>query len=224
MVSYDGTVKLLDFGIAKALHDAGDHRTMTGTLKGKLGYMSPEQITGKELDGRTDIFSAGVLMWEMLAGTRLFPGKNEIEVIDKVRGAEIVPPSHHNPNCPIELDEVVLRALERRAEDRWRHGSDMRVGLDEVRRYYGQHATPFGVTRWKRKLRRDTSARFASESGELTAVRQQSAETEQLLEDVDIVEIAENLEPAPIDPHSQFHEVTEDEIEIQVFYNEDATT
>ena len=217
LITDDGHLKVIDFGVAKAL--AGQLQTNSGLAKGKLGYMSVEAISGKNVDERTDIFSAGVVMWEMLTNRRLFSGKDELAIIQQVRTARIDPPSLHNMNCPIELDDIVVKALGRYREDRWPSAGEMRLALDEVRRYYGAHATPAGVSRWKRKLRRESSVRFARQQDveEPTATRLDTGDLEEF--DDDALAIPE---PAPIDPHHDFHEATQDEIEIKIYVNEDA--
>ncbi len=132
MISVDGAVKLLDFGIAKALAEANENRTVTGTLKGKFGYMSPEQVEGKEVDHRSDLFAAGVCLHEVLTGKRLFKGASDLQTIAMVRDAKVEPPSLFNPAVPPELDAVVLKALARAPDERWRSCDEMAVALDEV--------------------------------------------------------------------------------------------
>jgi len=132
MISFDGAVKLLDFGIAKALAEANENRTVTGTLKGKFGYMSPEQVEGKEIDHRSDLFAAGVVLHEILTGKRLFKGGSDLQTIAMVRDAKVDPPSLHNPAVPRELDEICLKALARVPDDRWQGCDEMAVALDEV--------------------------------------------------------------------------------------------
>ncbi len=132
MISFDGAVKLLDFGIAKALAEANENRTVTGTLKGKFGYMSPEQVEGKEVDHRSDLFAAGVVLHEILTGKRLFKGASDLQTIAMVRDARVEPPSMINPAVPRELDEICLRALARVPDHRYHGCDEMAVALDEV--------------------------------------------------------------------------------------------
>src|SRR5439155_19887904 len=91
MLAFDGAVKLLDFGIAKALAEASENKTQTGTLKGKFGYMSPEQVDGREIDHRSDLFAAGIVLHESLTGRRLFKGAHDLQTISLVREAKIDP-------------------------------------------------------------------------------------------------------------------------------------
>jgi serine/threonine protein kinase len=132
MISFDGAVKLLDFGIAKALAEANENRTVTGTLKGKFGYMSPEQVEGKDVDHRSDLFAAGIVLHEVLTGKRLFKGNSDLQTIAMVRDARVEPPSLLNPAVPPELDAVCLKALARHPNERWHGCDDMAAALDEV--------------------------------------------------------------------------------------------
>jgi serine/threonine protein kinase len=132
MLAFDGAVKLLDFGIAKALAEASENKTQTGTLKGKFGYMSPEQVDGREVDHRADLFATGIVLHESLTGRRLFKGAHDLQTISLVREAKIVPPSSVNPEVPPELDRICLKALARLPEDRYRSCEDMAQELDQL--------------------------------------------------------------------------------------------
>ncbi|MFP2904043.1 serine/threonine protein kinase [Pyxidicoccus sp. 3LFB2] len=128
MVTYDGVVKLLDFGIAKAKGSL--ERTSAGTVKGTTGYMSPEQVRGDKLDGRSDLFSVGVMMHELITGARLFAGKNERDEMVKILEAPIPWPSHVAPHVPEEVSKVVMQALERSREKRFLNGRDMARAIE----------------------------------------------------------------------------------------------
>lgn len=130
LISYEGEIKLVDFGIAKAATQATE--TRTGTLKGKLAYMSPEQATGKPLDHRSDIFSLGIVLHEMVTGRRLFTGNNEFALIEQVRQSQIAPPSEINRDLPQEIDELVMKALAKNPVDRFQHASDMELAIDHL--------------------------------------------------------------------------------------------
>ncbi len=127
LISYEGEVKLVDFGIAKAAKKIT--KTQAGILKGKFGYMSPEQVRGMNLTGASDIFSASTVLWEMLAGRRLFVGESDYATLEKVRGMEIPPPSTYNVNVPEELDRIVMQGLERDLEKRYERAGDMGTEL-----------------------------------------------------------------------------------------------
>jgi serine/threonine-protein kinase len=126
LLGFDGGVHLIDFGIAQA---AISTRAPDAVLRGKFGYMSPEQVRGLPVDRRADVFSLGVVLHEMLAGERLFTGPSELAVLEKVRGAEVRPPSERNPAVPATLDAVALRALAREPEDRFPWAGDLRDAL-----------------------------------------------------------------------------------------------
>ena len=133
MVRIDGVTKLVDFGIAKAANKLD--RTKTGVLKGKLQFMSPEQVTGEEVDARTDQFAMGVVLWELLTGTRLFQGENEIQILRAVTQQPILPPSSVVPGIPPDLEAVVMRMLER---DRTRRYASCAEAAEELAAWLSQ--------------------------------------------------------------------------------------
>ncbi len=130
LISYEGDIKLCDFGIAKAASKAS--KTQSGALKGKIQYMSPEQAWGKPIDRRSDLFSLGVVLHELLTGERLFRGDTDISILERVRSADVTPPSRTNPEVPQKLDAVVLRALAKDPDDRYANASDMLRELESV--------------------------------------------------------------------------------------------
>ncbi|MFN9066075.1 MAG: protein kinase domain-containing protein [Bdellovibrionales bacterium] len=109
MLSFEGEVKVIDFGIAKA--ETQMEATQAGTLKGKFGYMSPEQADGQLVDSRTDLFSLGIVLWEMLANDRLFTSNSEAAILRKIRECQIPPIRKINPSVPAELEAIVVKAL-----------------------------------------------------------------------------------------------------------------
>jgi len=131
MLSYEGAVKLLDFGIAKALGDSAEP-TKNGTMKGKYAYMAPEQTEGDNIDNRSDIFAIGIVLHEVLTGRRLFKGQNDVQTIERVRRCDVPPPSAQNPAVPRELDQIILKALQRDPARRWSNAADMADALDDV--------------------------------------------------------------------------------------------
>ncbi len=139
LVSYEGEVKLVDFGIAKAAVQSSE--TKSGVLKGKIPYMSPEQVMGGVVDRRSDIFSLGVVLYELLTRKRLFQGASEFEIIEKVKSCQVMPPSHHVPTIPSQVDDIVLKALEREPDKRYQRAEelydDLVNHLDEQRSYLG---------------------------------------------------------------------------------------
>jgi tetratricopeptide (TPR) repeat protein len=129
MVRVDGVTKLVDFGIAKAANKAS--RTQAGMVKGKLQYMSPEQVRGELLDGRSDQFSLGVVLWEMCTGRRLFKADTEVNTLQKILHTPINKPSQHVPGFPAELEAVIMRMLERDAKRRFATLGEVATRLKE---------------------------------------------------------------------------------------------
>ncbi|TNF32781.1 MAG: PEGA domain-containing protein [Deltaproteobacteria bacterium] len=132
MVSFTGEVKLMDFGIAKAAQRST--KTMAGTVKGKVAYMSPEQARGKPLDGRSDLFALGIMLWEMLTHKRLFLGDSDFETLTNVLKSEAPAPSTINPKVPKEIDEIVLKTLAKDRDER--HPNVEAFNRDLTRWYY----------------------------------------------------------------------------------------
>lgn len=130
MVTYDGVTKLLDFGIAKARGQLG--RTQMGMVKGTTGYMSPEQVRGEELDGRSDVFSVGVVLHEMLSGQRLFSALTEPEEMRLILEGPIPKLHELNELVSEELSAVVARALAREKADRFASAREMARALEKV--------------------------------------------------------------------------------------------
>ena len=128
MVQRDGTVKLLDFGVAKLSSAAG--QAVTSSLKGKFAYMAPEQVNQEPIDRRCDVFAAGIVLHELLTGRRLFGTKSELETLRRVSLAEAAPPSLGNGEVPPDLDAIVMRALSREARERFDSGEEMAAALD----------------------------------------------------------------------------------------------
>ncbi len=143
LVSYDGNIKVIDFGIAKAATN-GD-ATRAGVIKGKLSYLSPEQVMGESLDGRSDLFALGIVLWELLTGKRLFvaEGDNEFQVLKMIESCNsyVKAPSTYNPEVPKELDALVLQALSRDPKKRFQTGDDLARAL---RKILAIHFSDFG--------------------------------------------------------------------------------
>jgi len=129
LLSWRGDVKLTDFGIARAAERR--HKTEAGTLKGKYGYMSPEQVSGSEIDARSDLFSLGILLAEMVMARRLFTSTNDLDILLMVRDARLDRLQKYASEFPVELRMLTVRALQRRPEDRWQSAAQFRDALDE---------------------------------------------------------------------------------------------
>jgi serine/threonine-protein kinase len=118
LIGTNGMVKLVDFGVAKAIGRISE-ATRAGQLKGKFGYMSPEQALGKAVDRRSDIFSLGIVLFELTTSRRLFRGEHDIDTLKLVIGGPIPKPSSIDPKYPPGLERIVLKALERNPEARY---------------------------------------------------------------------------------------------------------
>tara|TARA_R110002096_G_scaffold16898_10_gene58028 strand:+ start:45168 stop:46910 length:1743 start_codon:yes stop_codon:yes gene_type:complete len=127
MLGWQGSVKIVDFGIAKAVE--GSLVSRSGSLKGKVAYMSPEQVHGHSLDGRSDLFAVGIILHELLTGERLFVGKTEAETLSKVLTQPVAAPSSMNSLVPPDLDAIVMRLLERDRVDRFTRARDAMEAL-----------------------------------------------------------------------------------------------
>jgi eukaryotic-like serine/threonine-protein kinase len=130
LVGVDGVARVLDFGVAKAQVRSG--ATKDGQMKGKLSYMSPEQLNGLEVDRRSDIFAAGIVLWEALAGRRLFAGADTGEILGKVLNSEIPTPHSIAPEIPETVSAVVMKALERNAVVRFQTAREFAVALEQA--------------------------------------------------------------------------------------------
>lgn len=122
-VTYDGNVSVVDFGIASARNRI--HNTTTGEVKGKFAYMAPEQLRGKGVDRRADVWSLGVILWEMVTMKRLFRRKTEMETIFAVASEAIPSPSSIRENLPVELEEIIVKALTRDPDQRYQTARDL---------------------------------------------------------------------------------------------------
>jgi serine/threonine protein kinase len=158
-LSYDGDVKLLDFGIAQALMK---FTSEIGILKGKFSYMSPEQIRGMPLDARTDVFSAGIILHEMLTTEKLFRGDTEFALMEKVRKAEVPPPSNFNRRVTPELDAISLKALARDVADRYQTAAQLAADLDSL--IAGYRFDPKELRQFMRQLFRKEYAKEIEET------------------------------------------------------------
>jgi len=123
LIGYDGTVKLIDFGIAKAVGNRV--KTGPGQVWGKVPYMSPEQIQGLPLSGQSDVFAAGICLYELLTGQRLFVGNSDDELMEMVRKADVPKPSAYNRRIPEMLERIVLKALASDLATRYRFANEL---------------------------------------------------------------------------------------------------
>ncbi|MBW2702938.1 MAG: serine/threonine protein kinase [Deltaproteobacteria bacterium] len=126
-VLYDGGVKVVDFGIAKSSQRIT--KTRTGMLKGKYAYMSPEQILTSDLDGRSDVFALGVVLWELLCGHKLYNQDSDLNLLKAITEQDAPSPASVNPLVPAELVRITAKALQRKKEDRYESAAALRADL-----------------------------------------------------------------------------------------------
>lgn len=147
IVCRTGVIKLVDFGVAKATN-RGHAETRTGTIKGKVPYLSPEQILEREVDERADVFQLGIVLHEMLTGCRLFKGKSDHEIMMSVLQGEVLPPSQVNPRAPSILDDIVMAALARKPCDRTESANILRMQLEQAAQRLGPPASEHDLGQW----------------------------------------------------------------------------
>ena len=185
MVTYSGGVKMIDFGIAKA--KGALPRTHHGMVKGSSGYMSPEQVLGGVLDGRSDLFAAGVLLHEFLSGERLFLTASETDAMKAVLEAPIRPPITIAPDVPVALSDVAVKATSRDLNARFATGKEMARAIDEAlgNKVFDDEQ----VSMWMSGL-------FPDGSSNVRALLRQGDSNRQLSDDAD------EVPPAPPSPPS----------------------
>ena len=173
LVSFEGEVKIIDFGIAKAAGKGS--KTQAGILKGKFGYMSPEQVRGIPIDRRSDVFSCGIVLYELLTGERLFVGESDFSTLEKVRNVEILPPSTYNRRIPDELERIVLKALAKDPEDRYQNAIDLHDELQAFVYTAGEFYSRKDLAGWMKKT---FGREIEEETAKLESYRQLKAPVE----------------------------------------------
>ena len=195
LISFEGEVKVVDFGIAKAKNKVS--KTQAGTLKGKFGYMSPEQVRGIELDNRSDIFAVGAVLYELIVGERLFLGESDFSTLEKVRNVEMVPPSQLNKSLSPQIERIVMKTLQKSRDDRYRHTSEV---SEDLQRYLFESNQPFQRTDLARYMKQHFKPEIDKEYERLERYR-----------DVSLANVA--APPSQVSNQSQDIEITVDEPE-----------
>ncbi len=150
IITHQGGVKIIDFGVAKGL--LGRYATNSGRIKGKLGYMSPEALAGREIDSRSDLYSLAVLGWELLTAQRLFRGTEQQQLSLRASKHERTPPSAHNPWVPAALDKLLAVALSENPTDRHGSARAMLGALEPLLMAEGKGASAYALRTWMRQL------------------------------------------------------------------------
>jgi len=177
-ITYDGEVKIVDFGIAKA----ASHSTMTqvGTIKGKVCYMSPEHADGKTIDHRSDIFSTGILLYEMVTGRRMYSG-DTLEILSRVREAEFEPPERVIEDLPPKVYEILHRSLAKYAGQRYQSNAEMLSDLEECIHQNSFRPTVRGLARAMKELFEEEIAaeeQVMREAAQISVTDQSEAEAD----------------------------------------------
>ena len=173
LVTYEGAVKIVDFGIAKAA--TAQVSTIAGTLKGKIPYMSPEQCRGETVDRRSDIFSIGTLLWELTTGKRLFAGDNEFAILNRVAKGDVPLPSSIRPEYPPELEAIVMRALQADPDNRYSSALDLQIDLEDFSREARLPVSSARMGRFMRDLFEEEIRKSQAEVQEETRVEPQAS-------------------------------------------------
>jgi serine/threonine-protein kinase len=150
LVAYDGSVKVTDFGIAKAtLHTA---ETRSGVLKGKVSYMSPEQVTGADIDRRSDVFALGIVFYEVATARRLFKNENDFLTMSSIVQCEIPPPTLHRPDLPVAIEKMIMKALASNPKERFSSARELHEEIERFLRSLGQQTSQRSVADYMKKL------------------------------------------------------------------------
>jgi serine/threonine-protein kinase len=150
LLGYDGSVKVADFGIAKAALRTVE--TRSGTLKGKVSYMSPEQVTGKAIDRRSDVFALGVVLYECATARRLFKGDNDFLTMSAIVQGNIPLPSLYRPDLPRILEDIIMKALATAPADRFQSADELRAVLTQFTESLGMRMSPSSIADYMKKM------------------------------------------------------------------------
>ena len=150
ILSFDGALKIIDFGVAKVI--GRRVTTQSGAIRGKLTYMSPEQVRGLPVDHRSDIFSAGIVLYEFITGRRLFRARNLAQTLRRVHEVVIPPPRQLRAEIPAVLEAIVLRALAKDPRDRFRSAMEFHAALMHFVQKQGCYSTRSRVANWMKDL------------------------------------------------------------------------
>ncbi len=173
LLSWQGEVKITDFGLAKATTQV--ELTDPGVVKGKFGYLSPEAALGETVDARTDVFATGIVLWEMLAGRRLFQGKSDFEILQLVRRAEIPGLRQFNSHVPPNLEEIIRRSLARDRDERFRSARELGQALTQFLFSTGESVSSYDLSEF---ITRVVGARVEHDGGSQPEVVNRSIQEE----------------------------------------------
>ena len=152
IVGYDGNIKVVDFGIAKAALRTTQESTKAGSLKGKVSYMSPEQCAGLPVDRRSDVYSLGIVLFEMATVRRLFKGNNDFLTMSAIVQGNIPKPSSYRPDLPPELEAIILKALALDPDNRYQSADEMREALETFAAHKGLRTSTGALASYMKQL------------------------------------------------------------------------
>ncbi len=217
IVTESGNVKIVDFGIAQAAFKLSEIEGGGGILKGKFAYMSPEQSEALPTDYRSDIFSAGIVLWEMLTGKRLFKKKSNSETIDAVRKMVIHPPSAYRAGLNPRLDEIVFKALKRDPSERYLTAADMALDITkflliEYPTFKPDQISSFLQGLFEKEEKMEDLSQEKTAHEELTAIEFTSSSNHH--SDIDFAAFEDTLivDPQELDFRSIFEEIEMDDL------------
>jgi serine/threonine protein kinase/cytochrome c-type biogenesis protein CcmH/NrfG len=194
LVTYQGEVKIVDFGIAKAAKKSAD--TKEGLIKGKVSYMSPEQAAGKSIDNRSDIFSTGILLYEIITEERMFQG-SDLQILERVRKADFEPAENIVPDLPSEVSQILSRALAKGVTRRYKSCAKMLADLEECLTAFPVRPSAEGLSHYMKEL---FVEEIAAEAAALqrTEIKLSALKGESVSEaKTKTLQILEHIEPVP---------------------------
>jgi serine/threonine protein kinase len=215
IVSHSGIAKIVDFGVAKAAFKLSEKDR--GVLKGKFAYMSPEQTEGLHVEANSDIFSTGVVLWELLTGRRLFKKKVNSETIKAVQSMSVYPPSAYRNEIPSKLDEIVMKALERDPRKRYQSASDVSLDLTKFNLKHFPEFKPSQIGGFLQRIFEDEEStgdilQEKTHHEEITLVEDMEAGAEVRSSEETPVEETMIVDPQELDFHSIFEDIEVEEV------------
>lgn len=201
LISRDGEVKITDFGLAKAKSQA--EATDPGVVKGKFGYLSPEAAAGEDVDGRTDIFAVGIVLWEMMAGRRLFRGEDDRETLELVKEAEVPTLDSCGRDVPEQFESIIRKALARRPQDRFKSARAFGEALNGFLFSTGRAVSEFEIADRVRQAIGETADRRSDSLGPSDlAVQREINQFVSLedMEDLDLLLAEQEIEGSEVTP------------------------
>jgi serine/threonine protein kinase len=200
LISYDGNIKVIDFGIAKATTNV--EATRAGVIKGKPSYLSPEQINGDPLDGRSDVFALGICLWELLCGKKLFQGDSDLAILKQIEACSttVKLPSSINPKIPKELDYIVLRSLAKQREKRYQSADELQRALHKFLYQFSPEFNPADLSYYNKDLFKEE---ILEDRKKIQKLNEKVEQLLQVVEATQVVEPERNSAPGATAPRRE---------------------